>query len=69
MTEEGHERAYRSHEAEIEALARYAWAERVVITVLTDAKSRTCRCRSSSVALRHNRVDGMHEALARLVAR
>ena len=28
---------YRSHEAEIEALARYAWAERVVITVLTDA--------------------------------
>jgi hypothetical protein len=37
LTEEGHERAYRSHEAEIEALARYAWAERVVITVLTDA--------------------------------
>ena len=37
LTEEGHERPHRSHEAEIEALARYAWAERVVITVLTDA--------------------------------
>ena len=36
MTEEGHERPYRSHKAEIEAMARY-WAERVVITVLTDA--------------------------------
>jgi hypothetical protein len=34
LTEEGHERADRSHEGEIEALARYAWAERVVITVL-----------------------------------
>jgi len=35
-TEEGHERHYRSHEAEIESLARYAWLERVVITVVSD---------------------------------
>jgi Pro-kumamolisin, activation domain len=34
LTEEGHERAYHSREAEIEALARYAWAERVVVTVI-----------------------------------
>ena len=37
LTEEGHERTYRSREAEIEALVRYAWAERVVITVITQA--------------------------------
>ena len=36
LTEKGPGRAYRGHEAEIEALARYAWAEHVVITVLTD---------------------------------
>ncbi len=35
LTEEGHERAYHSSEAEIEALARYSWAGRVVITVLS----------------------------------
>ena len=34
LTEEGHERAYHSREAEMEALARYAWAERVVVTVI-----------------------------------
>ncbi len=33
FTECGHERWYVSREAEIEALARYAWVERVVITV------------------------------------
>jgi len=35
LTEEGHERAYFSREHEIEELVRYAWAERVVITVLS----------------------------------
>jgi hypothetical protein len=34
---EGHERVYRSREAEVEALARYAWEERVVIGVVTEA--------------------------------
>jgi hypothetical protein len=34
LTEEGHERIYRSQEAEIERLVRYAWLERVVITVV-----------------------------------
>jgi hypothetical protein len=37
LTEEGHERIYYGREAEIEALARYAWVERVVITVLSEA--------------------------------
>ncbi len=36
LTEEGHERIYFSREDEIEELARYAWAERVVITVLSE---------------------------------
>jgi hypothetical protein len=35
LTEEGHERAYFSREAEVEELARYAWAERIVITVVS----------------------------------
>jgi hypothetical protein len=38
LTEEGDERAYYSHEAEIEALTRYAWVERVVITVMSEAR-------------------------------
>ena len=37
LTEEGHERIYFSREDEIEELVRYAWAERVVITVLSEA--------------------------------
>jgi len=37
LTEDGHERGYRSREAEIEALVRYAWAERVVVTVVSEA--------------------------------
>jgi hypothetical protein len=36
LTEEGHERTYFSHEDEIETLARYAWFDRVVITVVSD---------------------------------
>jgi hypothetical protein len=36
LTEEGYERAYRSHETEVEALARYAWQERVVVRVVTE---------------------------------
>jgi Pro-kumamolisin, activation domain len=36
LTEEGHERGYHSREAEIEALARYAWVERAVITVVSE---------------------------------
>ncbi|MGA8875874.1 MAG: hypothetical protein WB555_10085 [Candidatus Korobacteraceae bacterium] len=36
LTEEGHERRYFSREAEIEDLVRYAWAERVVIRVLSE---------------------------------
>ena len=34
LTEEGHERCYRSCEADVEALVRYAWAERIVVTVI-----------------------------------
>jgi hypothetical protein len=36
LTEGGHERIYFSREDEIEELVRYAWAERVVITVLSE---------------------------------
>ena len=36
LTEHGHERTYFSHQAEIETLARYAWLDRIVITVLSD---------------------------------
>ena len=39
LTEHGHERAYRSREAEIESLVRYAWNDRVVITVVSEARS------------------------------
>jgi hypothetical protein len=35
-TEEGHERAYRCREEEMEILVRYAWAERVVVTVIAE---------------------------------
>jgi hypothetical protein len=35
-TEEGHERAYRCREEEMEILVRYAWAERVVVTVTAE---------------------------------
>lgn len=34
LTESGHERVFHSTEAEIEALVRFAWIDRVVITVL-----------------------------------
>jgi hypothetical protein len=37
LTEHGEERSFRSRESEIEALVRFAWQERVVITVITDA--------------------------------
>ena len=37
LTEEGRERIYFSREDEIEDLVRYAWRERVVITVLSEA--------------------------------
>ena len=37
LTEHGEERSFRSRESEIEALVRFAWHERVVITVITDA--------------------------------
>jgi hypothetical protein len=37
LTEEGHERCFASREGEIEALARYAWVERIVITVVSEA--------------------------------
>ena len=37
LTEEGRERVYFSREREIEELVRYAWVERVVITVLSEA--------------------------------
>ncbi len=40
LTEEGCERCYCSREAEIEALARYAWVERLVITVVSEARER-----------------------------
>jgi hypothetical protein len=35
LTEEGHQRSYRSREAEIEALVRFAWQDRAVITVFS----------------------------------
>jgi hypothetical protein len=37
LTEEGEHRAFASREAEIEALVRFAWEDRVVITVFGDA--------------------------------
>jgi pro-kumamolisin-like protein len=37
LTEAGHERGFVSREAEIESLVRFAWEERVVITVETEA--------------------------------
>lgn len=37
LTEQGHERCYRSCEADVEALVRYAWAERIVVTVISPA--------------------------------
>jgi hypothetical protein len=40
LSEEGHEHHYHSRENEIEALARYAWVERVVITVLSEDRDR-----------------------------
>lgn len=36
LTEHGHEHIYRSVQAEIETLARYAWLERIVVTVISD---------------------------------
>jgi hypothetical protein len=38
LTEHGDERHYRSREAEIENLVRFAWEDRVVITVLSDVQ-------------------------------
>jgi hypothetical protein len=45
-TEAGHEQRFRSREAEIEELVRYAWRDRIVITVLAD------RDRPTSIILR-----------------
>jgi hypothetical protein len=42
LTEAGDERAFRSVESEIEALVRFAWRDRVVITVLTAAHDPLC---------------------------
>jgi hypothetical protein len=42
LTEAGHERAFHSRESEIEALVRFAWQDRVVITVLTAAHDPHC---------------------------
>jgi hypothetical protein len=42
LTEAGHERAFRSRESEIEALVRFAWQNRVVITVLTESHDPSC---------------------------
>jgi hypothetical protein len=36
LTEHGHERTYRSHQAEIETLVRYAWHHRIVITAISE---------------------------------
>ncbi len=41
-TEDGHERSYESREGEIEALARFAWLDRVVISVITEAHAPHC---------------------------
>jgi hypothetical protein len=61
LTEEGHERTYFSHEDEIETLARFAWRDRVVITVVSDETHRYIPVRiilrrapsSRDVGLRH----------------
>jgi Pro-kumamolisin, activation domain len=37
LTEAGHERGFVSREAEIESLVRFAWQDRVVVTVVTEA--------------------------------
>lgn len=37
LTEAGHERSFASREAEIESLVRFAWEERVVVSVVTEA--------------------------------
>jgi hypothetical protein len=42
LTECGEERQYRSRESEIEALLRYAWRDRVVITVLSEPDAERC---------------------------
>jgi hypothetical protein len=42
LTEDGHERHYKSGEGEIEALARFAWLDRVVISVISDAHDPHC---------------------------
>ena len=49
LTEWGHERCYYSREAEIEALVRYAWLERVVVEVVSD---RYCPDRPVNLILR-----------------
>jgi hypothetical protein len=42
LTEHGEERRFRSHESEIEDLVRFAWEERVVITVVTSQLDHDC---------------------------
>lgn len=42
LTEEGRERMFRSRESEIEALVRFVWQDRVVITVLSDPDAAEC---------------------------
>lgn len=42
LTECGEEREYRSRESEIEALVRYAWRDRVVISVVSEQNAERC---------------------------
>jgi hypothetical protein len=48
-TEAGHEHRFRSREAEIEELVRFAWRDRIVITVLTEPRD---QARPASIILR-----------------
>ena len=41
-SEHGHERLFQSRESEIEALVRFAWQQRVVITVITEPQDPHC---------------------------
>jgi hypothetical protein len=42
LTEDGHERVFRSRESEMEALVRFAWQDRVVIAVLSEGDAAHC---------------------------
>jgi hypothetical protein len=56
-TEKGHEHTFRAVEPEIEELVRFAWAERVTVTVYVHPTHRGC---PTSIALRRMPGEGVH---------